>query len=65
MGTDIEYCGGNDAGEIVKLINNQIIAVSAYSLAEALVLGVKAGVGFHVGEISHPAVFRFHGLPDL
>jgi 3-hydroxyisobutyrate dehydrogenase len=44
MGTDIEYCGGTGAGEIVKLINNLLIAVSMCSLAEGLVLGVKAGV---------------------
>ncbi len=44
MGTDIEYCGMIGAGEIVKIINNLIISVSMCSLAEALVLGVKAGV---------------------
>jgi 3-hydroxyisobutyrate dehydrogenase len=44
MGTDIEYCGMIGAGEIVKIINNLIIAVSMCSLSEALVLGVKAGV---------------------
>jgi 3-hydroxyisobutyrate dehydrogenase-like beta-hydroxyacid dehydrogenase len=44
MGTDIEYCGSKGAGEIVKLINNLLIAVSMCSLSEALVLGVKAGV---------------------
>ena len=44
MGTDIEYCGGSGAGEIVKIINNLIIAVSMCSLSEALILGVKAGV---------------------
>jgi 3-hydroxyisobutyrate dehydrogenase len=44
MGTDIEYCGATGAGEIVKIINNLIIGVSMCSLAEALVLGVKAGV---------------------
>lgn len=44
MGSDIEYCGGTGAGEIVKLINNLLIAVSMCSLSEALVLGVKAGV---------------------
>jgi 3-hydroxyisobutyrate dehydrogenase len=44
MGTDIEYCGTTGAGEIVKIINNLIIGVSMCSLAEALVLGVKAGV---------------------
>ena len=44
MGTDIEYCGGSGAGEIVKIINNLTIAVSMCSLSEALILGVKAGV---------------------
>lgn len=44
MGSDIEYVGDIGAGEIVKIINNLIIAVSICSLSEALVLGVKAGV---------------------
>jgi 3-hydroxyisobutyrate dehydrogenase len=44
MGTDIEYCGSTGAGEIVKIINNLIIAISMCSLSEAFVLGVKAGV---------------------
>jgi 3-hydroxyisobutyrate dehydrogenase len=44
MGSDIEYVGDIGAGEIVKIINNLIIAVSVCSLSEALVLGVKAGV---------------------
>jgi 3-hydroxyisobutyrate dehydrogenase len=44
MGTDIEYCGSIGSGEIVKIINNLIIAISMCSLSEALVLGVKAGV---------------------
>ena len=44
MGTDIPYVGGSGAGEIVKIINNLIVATTVCSLAEALVLGVKAGV---------------------
>ena len=44
MGTDIEYCGTIGSGEIVKMVNNLLIAVSVCSLAEAMVLGVKAGV---------------------
>ena len=44
MGSDIEYVGDSGAGEIVKIINNLIVAVSVCSLSEALVLGVKAGV---------------------
>jgi len=44
MGADIDYVGGSGAGEVVKIINNLIIAVTMCTLSEALVLGVKAGV---------------------
>jgi len=44
MGTDIHYVGGSGAGEIVKIVNNLILSTTVCSLAEALVLGVKAGV---------------------
>lgn len=44
MGTDIHYVGGIGAGEVVKIVNNLILATTMCSLAEALVLGVKAGV---------------------
>ena len=44
MGTDIHYVGGSGAGEIVKIVNNLMVATTVCSWAEALVLGVKAGV---------------------
>lgn len=44
MGTDIHYIGGLGAGEVVKIINNLIVSTEMALLAEALVLGVKAGV---------------------
>ncbi|MCK5552601.1 MAG: NAD-binding protein [Deltaproteobacteria bacterium] len=44
MGTDIHYVGDSGAGEVVKIVNNFIVATTMCSLAEALVLGVKAGV---------------------
>jgi len=44
MGTDIHYVGDSGAGEVVKIVNNFIVATAMCSLAEALVLGVKAGV---------------------
>jgi len=44
MGTDIYYCGGTGAGEVVKIVNNLMVATTTCALAEALVLGVKAGV---------------------
>ncbi|MFC1982534.1 NAD(P)-dependent oxidoreductase [Chloroflexota bacterium] len=44
MGSDIHYIGGSGTGEIVKIINNLVVATTVCSLSEALVLGVKAGV---------------------
>ena len=44
MGKDIHYVGDSGAGEVVKIVNNLILATTMCSLAEALVLGVKAGV---------------------
>jgi 3-hydroxyisobutyrate dehydrogenase-like beta-hydroxyacid dehydrogenase len=44
MGTDIYYCGGTGTGEVVKLVNNFMVATTTCALAEALVLGAKAGV---------------------
>jgi len=44
MGEDIDYVGESGAGEVVKIVNNLIIAITMCSLSEALVLGVKAGV---------------------
>lgn len=48
MGKNIFYCGPNGNGEIVKIVNNFFGAVHAISTAEALSLGVKAGVDFKV-----------------
>ena len=44
MGSDINHVGDSGTGEVVKIINNLIIATAMCSLSEALVLGVKAGV---------------------
>ena len=44
MGTDIRYVGSSGAGEVVKIVNNLIVGTTMCSLAEALVVGVKAGV---------------------
>ena len=40
---NIFYVGPQGAGEIVKLINNSLVGTIAASIAEAFVLGVKAG----------------------
>ncbi|MBU2551984.1 MAG: NAD(P)-dependent oxidoreductase, partial [Proteobacteria bacterium] len=44
MGSDVDHVGEIGAGEVVKLVNNLVLAVNVCALAEGLVLGVKAGV---------------------
>jgi 3-hydroxyisobutyrate dehydrogenase-like beta-hydroxyacid dehydrogenase len=44
MGTDIDHVGESGAGEVVKLVNNLVLAINVCALSEGLVLGVKAGV---------------------
>jgi 2-hydroxymethylglutarate dehydrogenase len=44
MGTKIYYAGGVGSGTIAKLVNNVISLTSNAIMAEAFVLGVKAGV---------------------
>ncbi len=44
MGTDILHAGDIGTGEVVKIVNNLILAVTNCALAEGMVLGVKAGV---------------------
>jgi 3-hydroxyisobutyrate dehydrogenase len=44
MGKDVDYVGQTGAGEVVKIVNNLILAVNVCALSEGLVLGIKAGV---------------------
>jgi 2-hydroxy-3-oxopropionate reductase len=44
MGTDIYHVGDIGSGEVCKLVNNLIVITTVASVAEAMVLGVKAGV---------------------
>jgi 2-hydroxy-3-oxopropionate reductase len=44
MGKTITLCGGSGAGQIVKACNQVQVAMNFVGLAEALVLGTKAGV---------------------
>jgi len=48
MGKNLYYCGANGNGQIVKLINNLLAGIHRVASAEALSLGVKAGVDFKV-----------------
>ncbi len=44
MGMDIHHVGDTGSGEVVKIVNNMMVGVTTCALAEAMVLGVKAGV---------------------
>jgi 2-hydroxy-3-oxopropionate reductase len=44
MGKNIVWCGPNGAGQTVKACNQVLVAVTIAGVAEALVLGAKAGV---------------------
>jgi len=44
MGTDVNYVGPLGCGEVVKLVNQLILAVNVATIAEGLTLGVKGGV---------------------
>ena len=44
MGKNIVHCGGAGAGQIVKACNQILVAVTIEGVAEALTLGMKAGV---------------------
>jgi 4-hydroxybutyrate dehydrogenase/sulfolactaldehyde 3-reductase len=43
MGTDVFHCGPAGTGSLFKVVNNAIVATTACAVAEALVVGVKAG----------------------
>jgi 3-hydroxyisobutyrate dehydrogenase len=44
MGTNIFHVGGPGQGLAMKLVNNMLIQVNTVAIAEALVMGVKAGL---------------------
>lgn len=44
MGSRINLCGANGAGQIVKTCNQILVGAAVLGMAEALVLGTKAGV---------------------
>lgn len=46
MGKNIFYCGPNGNGGVVKIVNNLLTGTAAIVSAEALAMGVKAGVDF-------------------
>lgn len=45
MGSDVYYMGDTGAGSVTKLVNNLCLGMICAATAEALVFGVKSGVG--------------------
>lgn len=44
IGTDVTHCGEIGCGQVVKLVNNAMVAETTVALAEMIVLGERAGV---------------------
>ncbi|NVK20578.1 MAG: NAD(P)-dependent oxidoreductase [Methylocystaceae bacterium] len=44
MGTDLTYCGAVGNGQVVKILNNMVVFMNVYALAEALSIGRENGV---------------------
>ena len=70
MGTNLFHVGPLGAGLALKLVNNMLIQVNRVAVAEALVLGVKAGldprVMYDVIRVSTGTSFAFEsGVPKI
>lgn len=44
MGKNVVYCGDNGAGQVAKLCNNMLLAISMIGVSEAMHLGTKLGM---------------------
>jgi 3-hydroxyisobutyrate dehydrogenase len=70
MGTNLFHVGPLGAGLAMKLVNNMLIQVNRVAVAEALVLGVKAGLDprtiYDVVRVSTGTSFAFEsGVPKI
>jgi 3-hydroxyisobutyrate dehydrogenase-like beta-hydroxyacid dehydrogenase len=70
MGTKIFHVGGIGQGLAMKLINNMLIQVNRVAVAEALVMGVKAGLDprtiYDVIRVSTGSSYAFEqGVPKI
>ncbi len=43
-GSDISYCGGHGAGQVLKLMNNMVVVETVVAISEALNIARRAGV---------------------
>lgn len=44
MGRNVVYCGANGTGQIAKLCNNMLLAISMIGVSEAMLLGTRLGM---------------------
>jgi hypothetical protein len=44
MGSDVVHCGPAGSGQVVKILNNLVLFMTGQALAEAFVIGERAGV---------------------
>jgi 3-hydroxyisobutyrate dehydrogenase len=44
MGRNLVHCGGTGTGQVAKICNNLILAISMIGVAEAMALGVRLGI---------------------
>ena len=70
MGTKIFHVGGLGQGLAMKLVNNMLVQVNMVAVAEALVMGVKAGLDpqtiYDVVRVSTGTSYAFeHGAPKM
>ncbi len=71
MGSDVVHCGPVGNGQVVKILNNMVLFMTGQALAEALVIGVRAGVdGARLfAALSHGSADSFalrnHGMKAL
>ena len=70
MGTKVFHVGGLGQGLAMKLVNNMLIQVNRVAVAEALVMGVKAGLDPHtiydVVRVSTGTSYAFEtGVPKI
>jgi 3-hydroxyisobutyrate dehydrogenase-like beta-hydroxyacid dehydrogenase len=45
MASDVLHCGPTGSGQVVKILNNMVLFMTGQALAEAFVIGERAGVG--------------------
>lgn len=44
MGRNVVYCGANGTGQVAKLCNNMLLAISMIGVSEAMLLGARLGM---------------------